>query len=189
MHALGGAWWGPGLVKPVRLKRCTLVHPVMRLAWASKAVRLSCEHTLLLPRRRLRGLCQHHALGRRAGRNAAAGKPAASHPHHSLPDTVKGHSLACLRPSLPPNLTSAASNRQLEYRMAALHGRFQVIGFDMGGTSTDVSRYAGAYEHVFESTTAGVTIQARACTLLLLPPPPPPPASARLLLSGGLETL
>merc|ERR1719474_2388715 len=35
-----------------------------------------------------------------------------------------------------------------------------VIGFDMGGTSTDVSRYAGSYEHVFESTTAGVTIQA-----------------------------
>ena len=35
-----------------------------------------------------------------------------------------------------------------------------VIGFDMGGTSTDVSRYAGTYEHVFESTTAGVTIQA-----------------------------
>ncbi|KJE94777.1 5-oxoprolinase [Capsaspora owczarzaki ATCC 30864] len=34
------------------------------------------------------------------------------------------------------------------------------IGFDMGGTSTDVSRYAGTYEHVFESTTAGVTIQA-----------------------------
>lgn len=35
-----------------------------------------------------------------------------------------------------------------------------VIGFDMGGTSTDVSRYAGEYEHVFESTTAGVTIQS-----------------------------
>uniref|UniRef100_T1J869 5-oxoprolinase n=1 Tax=Strigamia maritima TaxID=126957 RepID=T1J869_STRMM len=35
-----------------------------------------------------------------------------------------------------------------------------VIGFDMGGTSTDVSRYAGHFEHVFESTTAGVTIQA-----------------------------
>ena len=28
------------------------------------------------------------------------------------------------------------------------------------GTSTDVSRYAGQYEHVFETTTAGVTIQA-----------------------------
>ena len=36
----------------------------------------------------------------------------------------------------------------------------QVIGFDMGGTSTDVSRYDGTYEHVLESVTAGVTIQA-----------------------------
>ncbi|XP_044860743.1 5-oxoprolinase [Mauremys mutica] len=35
-----------------------------------------------------------------------------------------------------------------------------VIGFDMGGTSTDVSRYAGEYEHVFEATTAGIRIQA-----------------------------
>ena len=33
--------------------------------------------------------------------------------------------------------------------------RMQVIGFDMGGTSTDVSRFAGTFEHVFESTTAG----------------------------------
>ncbi|KAK7086816.1 hypothetical protein SK128_027537 [Halocaridina rubra] len=39
-------------------------------------------------------------------------------------------------------------------------GRQPVIGFDMGGTSTDVSRYDGEYEHVFETTTAGVTIQA-----------------------------
>ncbi|KFH66782.1 5-oxoprolinase (ATP-hydrolysing) [Podila verticillata NRRL 6337] len=35
-----------------------------------------------------------------------------------------------------------------------------VIGFDMGGTSTDVSRFNGKYEHVFETTTAGVTVQA-----------------------------
>ncbi len=35
-----------------------------------------------------------------------------------------------------------------------------VIGIDMGGTSTDVSRFAGRYEHVFEATTAGVTIQS-----------------------------
>ena len=33
--------------------------------------------------------------------------------------------------------------------------KLQMIGFDMGGTSTDVSRFAGSYEHVFESTTAG----------------------------------
>ncbi|TAQ89419.1 hypothetical protein B7494_g2298 [Chlorociboria aeruginascens] len=39
--------------------------------------------------------------------------------------------------------------------------RVPVIGFDMGGTSTDVSRYgSGRYEHVFETTTAGVTIQS-----------------------------
>ena len=35
-----------------------------------------------------------------------------------------------------------------------------VVGFDMGGTSTDVSRFDGYYEHVFESTIAGVCIQA-----------------------------
>ncbi|CAJ2506732.1 Uu.00g079180.m01.CDS01 [Anthostomella pinea] len=35
-----------------------------------------------------------------------------------------------------------------------------VLGFDMGGTSTDVSRYGGALEHVFESTTAEVSIQS-----------------------------
>ena len=35
-----------------------------------------------------------------------------------------------------------------------------VIGFDMGGTSTDVSRFGGDFAHVFETTTAGVTIQA-----------------------------
>ena len=35
-----------------------------------------------------------------------------------------------------------------------------VIGFDMGGTSTDVSRFDGAYEQVTETETAGVTVQA-----------------------------
>lgn len=34
-----------------------------------------------------------------------------------------------------------------------------VVGFDMGGTSTDVSRYDGTLEHVFETTIAGTTIQ------------------------------
>ncbi|TPX11311.1 uncharacterized protein E0L32_001129 [Thyridium curvatum] len=34
-----------------------------------------------------------------------------------------------------------------------------VLGFDMGGTSTDVARYAGSLEHIFESTIAEVTIQ------------------------------
>ncbi|KAF3762591.1 putative 5-oxoprolinase [Cryphonectria parasitica EP155] len=34
-----------------------------------------------------------------------------------------------------------------------------VLGFDMGGTSTDVSRYGGTLEHVFECTTAEIQIQ------------------------------
>lgn len=35
-----------------------------------------------------------------------------------------------------------------------------LIGFDMGGTSTDVSRYAGSYEQVLETRIAGAIIQA-----------------------------
>jgi 5-oxoprolinase (ATP-hydrolysing) len=36
----------------------------------------------------------------------------------------------------------------------------RVIGFDMGGTSTDVSHYAGEYERSFDSQVAGVRIRA-----------------------------
>jgi 5-oxoprolinase (ATP-hydrolysing) len=36
----------------------------------------------------------------------------------------------------------------------------RLIGFDMGGTSTDVSHYAGAYELADESTVAGVRLRA-----------------------------
>ena len=44
--------------------------------------------------------------------------------------------------------------------VAGLAGFDKVIGFDMGGTSTDVSRYDGTYERVFETVTAGVRVQA-----------------------------
>ncbi|KAK7464733.1 hypothetical protein VKT23_005939 [Stygiomarasmius scandens] len=33
-----------------------------------------------------------------------------------------------------------------------------VIGFDMGGTSTDVSRFAGKFEHEFDNITAGIQV-------------------------------
>lgn len=36
----------------------------------------------------------------------------------------------------------------------------QVIGFDMGGTSTDVSHFNGEYERIFETEVAGVRIRA-----------------------------
>lgn len=45
-------------------------------------------------------------------------------------------------------------------RMSALAGFDRVIGFDMGGTSTDVSHYAGGYERVFTAEVAGVRLRA-----------------------------
>lgn len=36
----------------------------------------------------------------------------------------------------------------------------RIIGFDMGGTSTDVSHYAGEYERVFDTVVAGVRLRA-----------------------------
>ena len=45
-------------------------------------------------------------------------------------------------------------------RASALAGFDKVIGFDMGGTSTDVSHYAGEFERVFETQIAGVRMRA-----------------------------
>jgi 5-oxoprolinase (ATP-hydrolysing) len=45
-------------------------------------------------------------------------------------------------------------------RTAELAGFKQVIGFDMGGTSTDVSHYAGEFEREFETQVAGVRMRA-----------------------------
>ena len=42
---------------------------------------------------------------------------------------------------------------------ARLAGFDKVIGFDMGGTSTDVSHYAGQHERTFETEVAGVRIR------------------------------
>ena len=45
-------------------------------------------------------------------------------------------------------------------RTAELAGMDRVIGFDMGGTSTDVSHYAGEFEREFETQVAGVRMRA-----------------------------
>ena len=45
-------------------------------------------------------------------------------------------------------------------RTAEIAGQPKVIGFDMGGTSTDVSHYAGAFEREFETQVAGVRMRA-----------------------------
>ncbi len=43
---------------------------------------------------------------------------------------------------------------------SAMAGFEKVIGFDMGGTSTDVSHYGGEYERTFETEVAGVRMRA-----------------------------
>ena len=45
-------------------------------------------------------------------------------------------------------------------RTATLGGHPKVIGFDMGGTSTDVSHFAGEFEREFETQVAGVRMRA-----------------------------
>jgi 5-oxoprolinase (ATP-hydrolysing) len=43
---------------------------------------------------------------------------------------------------------------------ARLAGFDRIIGFDMGGTSTDVSHWSGAYERTFDAQVAGVRVRA-----------------------------
>ena len=45
-------------------------------------------------------------------------------------------------------------------RTAEAAGEPRVIGFDMGGTSTDVSLYAGTFERTFDTEVAGVRLRA-----------------------------
>ena len=45
-------------------------------------------------------------------------------------------------------------------RTAVAGGHSKVIGFDMGGTSTDVSHYAGEFERAFDTQVAGVRMRA-----------------------------
>ena len=45
-------------------------------------------------------------------------------------------------------------------KTAALAGFERIIGFDMGGTSTDVTHYAGTFERAFDTEVAGVRMRA-----------------------------
>ncbi|HEY6432084.1 MAG TPA: hydantoinase/oxoprolinase family protein, partial [Acetobacteraceae bacterium] len=45
-------------------------------------------------------------------------------------------------------------------RTATMAGLDRIIGFDMGGTSTDVALYAGTFERAFETAIAGVRMRA-----------------------------
>ena len=59
-------------------------------------------------------------------------------------------------------IVGMARTAELAHRhdSAAIAGLVKVIGFDMGGTSTDVSHYAGEFEREFETQVAGVRMRA-----------------------------
>lgn len=60
------------------------------------------------------------------------------------------------------SILSGPAGGVVGYALTSWDGKekFPIIGLDVGGTSTDVSRYDGRYETVYETTTAGVTIQS-----------------------------
>ncbi len=59
----------------------------------------------------------------------------------------------------PASLLSGPAGGVVAYASVAQAAGVQsAIGFDMGGTSTDVSRFAGEYGRIYESTTAGVRV-------------------------------
>ncbi|MFA6211118.1 MAG: hydantoinase B/oxoprolinase family protein [Candidatus Obscuribacterales bacterium] len=45
-------------------------------------------------------------------------------------------------------------------KSAAVHGLHNIVGFDMGGTSTDVCYFQGEFERVFETTIDGIRVRA-----------------------------
>ena len=57
-------------------------------------------------------------------------------------------------------IVGMARTAQLAFANMTSHEQVQVIGFDMGGTSTDVSHFAGTFEREFETQVAGVRMRA-----------------------------
>ena len=57
-------------------------------------------------------------------------------------------------------IVGMARTAQLAFANMANGALVQVIGFDMGGTSTDVSHFAGSFEREFETQVAGVRMRA-----------------------------
>jgi 5-oxoprolinase (ATP-hydrolysing) len=58
-------------------------------------------------------------------------------------------------------IVGMARTAELAFRQGeGVQGQVRVIGFDMGGTSTDVSHFAGEFEREFETQVAGVRMRA-----------------------------
>ena len=57
-------------------------------------------------------------------------------------------------------IVGMARTAEMAFAPESQAGSLKVIGFDMGGTSTDVSHYAGEFEREFETQVAGVRMRA-----------------------------
>ena len=57
-------------------------------------------------------------------------------------------------------LSGPAAGAVAAAHVAAMSGASGAVGFDMGGTSTDVSAWEGEHEHTYESEIAGVRLRA-----------------------------
>ena len=91
----------------------------------------------------------------RPGRGRAGRHPPDVHAVERRPDrraAVPGQGCDPLR--------SGGRHRRRGRRPRRMAGFDRIIGFDMGGTSTDVSHYGGEYERAFETLVAGVRMRA-----------------------------
>ncbi len=90
----------------------------------------------------------------------ALGRPEAGGPRLMFMQSNGGLTDAALFQGKDAILSGPAGGVVGMVRTAAAAGAERLIGFDMGGTSTDVCHYAGAFERSFETEVAGVRMRA-----------------------------
>ena len=91
---------------------------------------------------------------------AGAGKDSGASPRLQFMQSNGGLTDAGLFQGKDSILSGPAGGVVGMVRTAGMAGFDKVIGFDMGGTSTDVSHFDGEFERAFETTIAGVRMRA-----------------------------
>ena len=101
-------------------------------------------------------------VDRVAGQLSHAGEtqPVASHPRLMFMQSNGGLTDAALFQGKDSILSGPAGGVVGAVQTSRQAGYDRMIGFDMGGTSTDVSHYRGEYERTFETEVAGVRLRA-----------------------------
>lgn len=106
---------------------------------------------------RLRGYVEHVSRALSSGETTADGQPAG--PKVLFMASSGGLKSADLFHGRDAVLSGPAGGIVGMAETARLAGFDRVIGFDMGGTSTDVSHFAGEYERTFETRVAGIRMR------------------------------